>query len=362
MTDMTQPDIIIIGGGIAGISAGARMAPGAKVLVLEAEEALGHHASGRSAALYEPSYGAAPVVELSLASGDYFRSIPGLLLPRGQLMVGREVDRAAFEADVPVLGFDRITVAEAQAMVPILNPDVVVMAAHTAHAEDIDTDLLLQGFAREIRAHGGRIVLKARVSGIARTGAGWRVTWPGGEAEAPLLVNAAGAWVDQVAVMAGVQPLGFTPLRRSMARIPAPGGHDVSGWPMLFGPGETWYAKPDAGALIVSPAEEDPMEPHDAWADDMVLAEGLARYEEFVTEPVTRLISNWAGLRTFAPDRVLVIGRDVREPGFFWLGGQGGYGFQSSGGASRLAADLILGRATELGADVVAALSPARFG
>ena len=151
-------------------------------------------------------------------------------------------------------------------------------------------------------------------------------------------------------------------MRRSMARIPAPGGHDVSRWPMMFGAGETWYAKPDAGALIVSPAEEHLMEPHDAFADDMVLAEGLARYEEIVTEPVTRLLSNWAGLRTFAPDRVLVIGRDVRESGFFWLAGQGGYGFQSAPAASQLACDLIVGCLPELAPDLVAALSPERFG
>lgn len=131
---------------------------------------------------------------------------------------------------------------------------------------------------------------------------------------------------------------------------------------MIFGAGETWYAKPDAGALIVSPAEEHLMTPHDAWADDMVLAEGLARYDEMVTEPVTRLIANWAGLRTFSPDRVLVIGRDTRQPDFFWLAGQGGYGFQTSPAASRLAADLIAGRPPEVAASLVSALSPARFG
>jgi glycine/D-amino acid oxidase-like deaminating enzyme len=131
---------------------------------------------------------------------------------------------------------------------------------------------------------------------------------------------------------------------------------------MLFGVGETWYAKPDAGALLVSPAEEHPMPPHDAFADDMVLAEGLARYEAMVTEPVTRLITSWAGLRTFAPDRVLVIGRDLREPAFFWLAGQGGYGFQSSPAASQLAADLIAGEAPQIEAGLVKALSPDRFG
>ena len=356
------PDILIIGGGIAGISAGARLAPHARVLVLEAEDALGHHASGRSAALYEPRYGAPAVVELSMASGDYFRSIPGLLSPRGLLLVGRDDQKVAFDKDMAGMAFDPISVDQALAMVPILNRDAVTMAGHAAHAEDIDTDLLLQGFARTIRAQGGQIVTRARVERIERTPEGWRVTWPGGMAEASLLVNAAGAWVDQVAAMAGVRPLGFQPNRRSMARIPAPGGHDVSTWPMIFGPGEDWYAKPDAGALIVSPAEEDPMDPHDAWADDMVLAEGLARYEAMVTEPVTRVISNWAGLRTFAPDRVLVIGRDTRDPAFFWLGGQGGYGFQSSAGASQLAADLILGRAPALSPALVAALDPARFG
>ena len=247
-------------------------------------------------------------------------------------------------------------------MVPILNPETVALAGYTAEAEDLDTDLLVQGFAREAKGRSARILTKAKVSAIAKDGAGWRVTSTVGEFTARIVVNAAGAWVDQVAALAGVRPLGFTPYRRSMARIPAPGGHDVSKWPMMFGPGEDWYAKPDAGALIVSPAEEDLMEPHDAWADDMVLAEGLARYEEMVTEPVTRLISNWAGLRTFAPDRVLVIGPDAREPSFFWLAGQGGYGFQTCAAASRLAADLIGGRTPELEPALVAQLAPSRFG
>jgi D-arginine dehydrogenase len=247
-------------------------------------------------------------------------------------------------------------------MVPILNPAIVAGAATASHAWDIDTDLLIQGFAKVARGNGAQIMTRARVTAIAKVAGGWRVTSAAGEFTGAVVVNASGAWVDAVAVMAGVRPLGFQPNRRSMARIPAPGGHDVSGWPMLFGVGETWYAKPDAGALIVSPAEEHPMDPHDAFADDMVLAEGLARYEEMVTEPVTRLISNWAGLRTFAPDRVLVIGRDTREPTFFWLGGQGGYGFQSAPAASQLAADLISGRAPDLTADLVADLSPARFG
>ncbi|WP_333815229.1 NAD(P)/FAD-dependent oxidoreductase [Tabrizicola sp.] len=355
-------DFLIIGGGIAGVSAAARMSELGSVIVLEAEGALAHHASGRSAALFEPRYGAPAVVGLSMASEAYFRSVPGLLSPRGLLLVGKADGVEDFEHDMEEMHFQRITVEEARRMVPILNPDVVVMAGHAMHGEDIDTDVLVQGFAREARGRGARIVTGTKVTAIAKAGAGWRVDSAAGSFTARIVVNAAGAWVDQVATMAGVRPLGFTPYRRSMARIPAPGGHDVSKWPMMFGPGESWYAKPDAGALIVSPAEEHLMEPHDAWADDMVLAEGLARYEEMVTEPVTRLISNWAGLRTFAPDRVLVIGPDARDPSFFWLAGQGGYGFQTSAAASRLAADLIGGRAPELEAGLVARLAPARFG
>jgi D-arginine dehydrogenase len=355
-------DFLIIGGGIAGVSAAARLSELGSVIVLEAEEALAHHASGRSAAMYEPRYGAPAVVGLSLASEAHFRSVPGVLSPRGLLLVAKSGAEDAFQHDLVTMEFDPITVDEARGLVPILNPDVVTMAGYAAHAEDVDTDLLVQGFAREAKGRGAQIVTKARVSRIAKDGSGWRVTSSAGEFTARIIVNAAGAWVDQVAAMAGVQPLGFTPYRRSMARIPAPGGHDVSRWPMMFGPGEDWYAKPDAGALIVSPAEEHLMEPHDAWADDMVLAEGLARYEEMVTEPVTRLLASWAGLRTFSPDRVLVIGPDVREPSFFWLAGQGGYGFQSCPAASRLAADLIGGRQPELDAMLVAQLSPARFG
>jgi D-arginine dehydrogenase len=355
-------DFLIIGGGIAGISAAARMSELGSVIVLEAEEALAHHASGRSAAMFEPRYGAPAVVGLSLASEEYFRSLPGVLSDRGQLLVAKADEAEAFEHDLEAMHFDRISVDEARGIVPILNQDTVAMAGYAAHAEDVDTDLLVQGFAREAKGRGAKVLTKANVTAIAKDGAGWRVESAAGTFTARIIVNASGAWVDHVAALAGVQPLGFTPYRRSMARIPAPGGHDVSRWPMLFGAGEDWYAKPDAGALIVSPAEEHLMEPHDAWADDMVLAEGLARYEEMVTEPVTRLLASWAGLRTFSPDRVLVIGPDARVPSFFWLAGQGGYGFQTSAAASRLAADLIGARAPELEADLVAALAPSRFG
>ncbi|MCL4067246.1 FAD-binding oxidoreductase [Pseudomonas sp. GX19020] len=356
-------DFIIIGGGIAGISLAARLAPAGRMLLLEAEDQLAHHASGRSAALYEPHYGPPAVVALSKASEPHFRATADILSPRGLLLVAGTGEEDAFKAEAQAMEMTQIPPDEARAMVPILRPDRITLAAHSTSAEDIDTDLLLQNFVREARMAGAQIRVKARVTGIRREGSGWHVTWQGGEARAQVLINAAGAWVDDVSALAGLSPLGFRPLRRSMARIPAPLGVDVARWPMVFGPEETWYMKPDAGALIVSPAEEDPVDaPHDAWADDMVLAEGLARYEDCVTEPVTRLLASWAGLRTFSPDRQPVIGFAPGQAGFFWLAGQGGYGFQTCPAASQLAAALILGQSPELAPDLVAALAPARFG
>ena len=354
-------DFLVIGGGIAGVSAGARLAALGSVTLIEAETALGYHASGRSAALYEASYGLPSTVALNIASGDYMREANGgYLSPRGLLLLAGKDHAESFAEDMATLSLDEIGVTQARAMVPIVNPDTVGFAAYHEAAWDIDTDRLLQDFARVLRANG-RIVTGKRVEDIARGGAGWVVTAGGETFEGRTLVNAAGAWADGVAAMAGVAPIGIVPHRRSMARIPAPGGHDLRAWPMLMGSGESWYAKPDAGKMLVSPAEEHPMEPHDAWADDMVLAEGIARYEAMVTEPVTRVETTWAGLRSFSPDRALVLGPDPDAPDFVWCAGQGGYGFQTSPAASQLLADLVAGRTPALERDVVARLVPGRF-
>ena len=353
-------DFIIIGGGIAGVSAAARLSQLGTVTLLEGEDALAYHASGRSAALFEQNYGKPATVALNKASRD-FHLAADVLGPRGLMLIGRQDEADAFAADQKSMQLETISVADAKAKFPILNTDVIANAAFDPHAWDIDTDKLIQTFARTARQNGAAIVTKVQVTGIQRIPSGWVVTANEQAYEGRVLVNAAGAWVDIIAELAGIAPLGFSPLRRSMARIPAPGGHDVSGWPMVFGPGEDWYAKPDAGALIVSPGDEDPVVPHDAYADDMVLAEGLARYEANVTEPVTRLLSSWAGLRTFAPDRTLVLGPDAHDAGFIWCAGQGGYGVQSSPAASQLLADLISGAPSEIPANAVAALSPGRF-
>lgn len=356
-------DFLIIGGGIAGVSAAARLAPLGKVTLLEAESNLAHHASGRSAAMFLESYGNAVIGALNRASAPYLREAHGgVLSPRSLMVLGAAGQDVQFEQERTALGLEPITLEEAEAQWPILNREAVAMAAIRHDTYDLDTDLFLQNFLREARSADATIVTRARVDSIHRDGARWQVMAGGATYEADVIVNAAGAWADPVAVMAGVAPMGIQPYRRSMARIALPDGLNPTAWPFVLQAGEAWYAKPDAGALIVSPSEEDPAEPHDAWADDMVLAEGLARYQEMSTAPVERMIANWAGLRSFAPDRSLVIGRDPAEPSFVWLAGQGGYGFQTAAAASQLAADLIGGRSSELDAATIAALSPARFG
>lgn len=352
-------DFIVIGGGIAGLSAGARLSELGRVLLLESETALGYHASGRSAALFEESYGLPSTLALNRASRAFFQADPDLTGPRGLMLIGGADEAEAFNTDRDAMGLAELTPDEARAKVPILNGKAT-RAAWREDAWDIDTDLMLQNFARAIRGNGGTVKTGAPVTAIARNAQGWQVT-AGDVHDAVTLVNAAGPWADQVAQMAGIAPLGLQPFRRSMARIPAPGGLDIRTWPMMFGTGESWYAKPDAGKILVSPAEEDPAEPHDAWADDMVLAEGLARYEAMVSEPVTRLETSWAGLRTFAPDRSLVLGPDPADRQFVWSAGQGGYGFQTAPAASRLVADLVAGRTPELPPEIVTALSPERF-
>jgi len=353
-------DFAIIGGGIAGLTAAAHLAPLGRVLLLEGEGVLGHHTSGRSAALYEAEYGAPATVAVARASLAEFEALE-ILSPRGLMLLGRPGEEADFAADCAEMGMDEIPLAEALARVPILNPAALTRAGFCARARNIDTDRLMQAYARRIRAEGGEIRTRAPVAALARTADGWTVTAGGEAVAARRIVNAAGAWADSVARMAGVPPIGIVPYRRSMAQIPAPGGHDVRGWPMMIGVHEAWYAKPEGGRLLVSPAEEDPTEPHDAFADDLVIAEGLARYEAMVTVPVTRVETTWAGLRSFAPDRALVLGPDPRDPAFWWCAGQGGQGFLSAPGAGAVLAELAGGRSSGLVADLLARLSPGRF-
>lgn len=347
----------IVGGGIAGLSAAAVLAKhGHEVLLFEAEHQLGYHASGRSAALFSASYGNELVRVLNRATEPVLSQM-GALSSRGLLLVAKADQQKAFCSECEDMGLSDLSASEARSLVPILSDDVVY-AAYDPSAKDIDTDAVLQAFARDARRYGAVIHTGAEIKMVRP---GFHLQIDGSEVAVDLVVNAAGAWADDLAKIAGAKSINLAPLRRSMARLPAPGGRDVRSWPMLLGVGESWYAKPDAGGWLVSPAEEELVTAGDVWAEDMVLAEGLARYEAHVTEPVTRLETSWAGLRTFAPDRTLVIGEDPDCPGFYWLAGQGGYGFQTCAGAATHLAGLVSGSVSPLGEHVAQQLSPGRF-
>lgn len=363
MTEMA--DILIIGAGVAGLGAAYNLAGDAKVIVLEACEAPCTQTSGRSAAVYLTTYGPKGVIDLSIQSGPFYRNpLDGfgdtpLLTPRGELHLDDQ-NGEALGPKVAAGEIEEISIDEALQMVPILKREGLAMAAFDGAAEDIDVDLVTGGFLRGMKAAGGKLVVNARVESLSQRNGVWRVSTPAGEFEAPIVINAAGAWASPVAAMAGATPIHVEPRRRSAAIIPAPAGHDVRKWPLFFGAGETWYARPTGGALMVSAAEAIPVEPHDIQIDkyDEILAGGLYRYEQRVTVPITKVDGPWAGLRSFAPDGEPVVGFDSQVEGFFWLAGQGGYGFQTAPALSKLAADLVRGaKPAGLGVD----LSPTRF-
>ncbi len=363
-------DVIVIGGGMAGIGAAARIAPDAKVIVLEAEEAPGSHATGRSAAIFVANYGNSVIRAANAASFAELAEPPEdlaetpLLTPRGEIVIATPEEEGLFERHISAAtDTEEISPAEAVAHFPILREENIARACYERAASDIDVDRLLQGYLRLLRRQGGRLATEARLQAMDRRQGVWRLKTSAGNFEAPVVVNAAGAWADEVAALSGLPKIGLTPFRRSAALLPVPTGCDVSTWVAVVSMSETWYAKPEAGKLMVSPADEDPVDPHDAWPDDMVLAEGLDRYAQAVTTPVTRVERSWAGLRTFAPDRTPVVGFDPAAEGFFWQAGQGGYGIQTAPALSRLAAALIRGDsgATVLPAATVSALAPSRL-
>ena len=359
---VTTADVLVIGGGIAGISAAARLAPDAKVIVLERENAIGTHSTGRSAATFILNYGNATLRALNAAS-EAFLIEQEVLSKRGQLELATEAqfdDLDAYIAECD--GIERLTVAESLALVPVLKPDQFAAGAYEPDAQDLDVDRLLQGYVRTFKQAGGEIVTSAHVTSIKRVGNLWSLETSAGAFETPTVVNAAGAWADEVAALAGVRRVGLVPNRRSVAILPAPEAYDVMAWPLVGSLDETWYAKPQSGKLLVSPADEDPVPPMDAWPDDMVLAEGLDRFEKAMNYSVTRVERSWAGLRSFVADGTPVAGFAPDAEGFFWLAGQGGYGIQTSPALSQFAADGVLGQSSALPAEIIAKLSPGREG
>lgn len=365
-------DIIVIGGGIAGASVAAELAVGGagRVLLLEMESQPGYHASGRSAAMYEPAEGNPTIRALTRASKAFFDRPPEgmvntpLLSPRGVLMLGYPGDDAAIES-AKQCGFQEVDSGFARAKVPFLKTDRSIAIVWDGSAEDLDVDALHAGRLRMLRREGGRVVVDAPVTRGTRRGAVWGLETKAGRFEAPVVVNASGAWGDVVARACGVRPVGLQPKRRSAAIVAGPAQARVQDWPEVSPVDISFYCKPTGGKLMLSSAEQDPVEPHDAWADDMRLAEAVERLEATIDMKVQRLERTWAGLRTFAPDGLPVVGFDPDAPGFFWLAGQGGYGMQTSPAMSRLAAALLTGHAlpAELAEEGVDAtqLSPQRF-
>jgi D-arginine dehydrogenase len=364
-------EIIIIGGGIAGASVAAELAAGGRrIALLEMEGQPGYHATGRSAAMYEPAEGNATIRALTHASKEFFDHPPAglvetpLLTPRGVLMLGYPGDEAAIES-AKRCGFHEVDTAFALAKLPFLKTERSIAILWDGRAQDIDVDALHAGRLRALRRAGGRVVVDAAVERGTRQGDVWRLETRAGTFEAPVLVNAAGAWSDEVARKCGVQPVGLQPKRRSAAIIAGPENARVQDWPEVSPVDISFYCKPTGGKMMLSSAEEDPTEPHDAWADDMRLAEAVEHLEATIDMKVQRLERTWGGLRTFAPDGLPVVGFDPDAAGFFWLAGQGGYGIQTSPAMSRLAVALLTGQAlsaelTEAGIDAEL-LSPRRF-
>ncbi len=370
---MASWDFIIVGGGIAGVSLAAELAPHGRTLVLEQESALGYHATGRSAAVLAPFYGAPPVRALTQASLSTLleAEVDGHRIShrKGMVMVelpGQDGALEAFLNDPARLGHARAaTVDEAIERVPILRREAIVRACWEPDLWALDADAMLQGYRRRARAAGAEFRLDAEVTALQRHGSAWQLTAGGATQQAGTVVNAAGAWADTLATRAGVRPLGLQPKRRTALTVPAPAGHDVTSWPAVIDMAETRYFKPDAGALMLSLADETDSPPCDAWADDEDVATAVDRVQQMAELPVERVIATWAGLRTFAPDRVPVVGWAADGDRFMWLAGQGGYGLQTAPAMARLAAATVLGTSMpraliDAGVDA-GALAPARF-
>jgi len=367
--DTHDVDVTVIGAGIAGSTAAAALAADRQVVLIEAEEAAGYHSTGRSAAMWLQNYGPPDVRRLSALSRRFFEHPPAgfsdvpLMAQRTVVFIARADQHAEFAAMLAEgHGLREAPTAEIVRMVPALRPDYAAAAAIEEDAFDMDVAALHQGFLRQLRARGGALALRHRAGRIERRNRRWDVRTSGNVVfRAPVVVNATGAWGDEVAALAGVAPIGLTPCRRTAAIIdPTP--HDVSRWPMLIDVGHHWYTRPEARTrLLVSPADETPMHPHDVQPDELDIAIAIDRMQQALDIAVRRVERSWAGLRTFTLDGSLAFGWDRDAEGFFWCVGQGGYGIQTSPAAGKLVADLIAGRDPGEAASIVAAVDPRRF-
>lgn len=356
MPGMSTPthDFILIGAGIAAASTGHFLAPHGRCVMLERESQPGYHSTGRSAAQFIATYGTPQVRALSRASEPFFQHPPEgfasapLLTPRGLLTVaGADEMHHLHEAwDVLKAISPRgrwLGADEALAMVPALRSEKVNAAILEPDSFDMDVHAIHQGYLRGFRRAGGELVTDAEVTAIERVGDLWRVrTAAGGEYTAPVLINAAGAWCDAIAGLAGVAPIGLVPKRRTAFTFAPPAGVDTAHWPLLLAADESFYMKPDAGALLASPVNADPTVPQDVQPEELDIALGLYAIETWTTLS-PRPTHTWAGLRSFVADGDLVGGFDANAPGFFWCAAQGGYGIQTSAAMGESCAALARG-------------------
>ena len=347
-----QADILIIGAGIAGAGLAAFLSAEAKVILLEAEMAPGYHTTGRSAAFYAETYGGRAIQPLTTASQDFFTAPPEgfaegpLLGPRGALHIARAdqleaLDILAAEFAQSGVALVPCDSAEAIAHAPGLRADRVARALYEPGCRDIDVAALHQGFLRKAKAQGMALFCNSLVQHIEYKDHLWQVQSKQGVFAAPILVNAAGAWADAVAAMAGVAPIGLQPLRRTVSVLdvapPVP-----STMPLVIDVAGCFYFKPDAGTVWLSPHDETPSPPCDARPEEEDVARILALFERETDWRITKPIRSWAGLRSFAPDRLPVYGFEPTAPGFFWCAGQGGFGIQTAPAASKMAAQWLL--------------------
>jgi len=368
---MTSHDfeIAVIGAGMAGATAAAFLSTDRRVALIEAEEVAGYHTTGRSAAIWVQNYGPPDVRQFTRLSRAFYETPPsrfsdvGLIRRRAVLLLASEPQRADLDAALAAgQGLRRASIGEAHALVPALRPGYLGGAAIEEDAFDMDVAAIHQGFLRMLRANGGMLGLRSRAGRIERRGDLWEVETATGEVfRAPVVVNASGAWGDEVAGLAGARPLGLQPRRRTAA-IVDPSPFDVSDWPMIIDVNEQWYARPEARTrLMVSPADATPTHPHDVQPEEIDVAIGIDRMQQALDIAVRRVEHSWAGLRTFTPDGSLAFGWDPLVAGFFWCVGQGGYGIQTAPAAGRYVADMVLARDPGLAGAVSAQITPGRF-
>ncbi len=367
--DQHAVDVVIIGAGIAGATCAAALAPTHRVALIEAEEAAGYHSTGRSAAFWILNYGPADVRALTGASRAFFEQPPPgfadypLTRRRSMVFLAPREQRAHLDRLLAEgIELRAAPVAEIQAMVPGLRPGYAEAAAIEDDAFDMDVAAILQGYLRQLRAEGGVLALRHRSGRIERRSGSWQVETAAGTVfVAPVIVDAAGAWADDVARQAGVPGLRLVPCRRTAAIVdPAP--WHVEDWPMINDAEHTWYVRPEARTrLLVSPADQTPTHAHDVQPEELDVAMAIDRMQQALDIEVRRVERSWAGLRTFTPDGSLAIGFDMHAEGFFWCAGQGGYGIQTSPAAGRLVADLIAGRDPGIAAAILPAIDPNRF-